>query len=83
VSSWKASFVVPAIERLPWEEALEHLNEDGFVVTSREVSRKCPSNLLIKRLLGSERSVHRLPATTFVATLRGARRHGAQYPTAM
>jgi ribosomal protein L11 methyltransferase len=42
VSSWKASFVVPAIERLPWEEALEHLNEDGFVVTSREVSRDGP-----------------------------------------
>ena len=42
MSSWKASFVVPAIERLPWEEALEHLNEDGFVVTSREVSRDGP-----------------------------------------
>jgi ribosomal protein L11 methyltransferase len=42
VSSWKASFVVPAIERLPWEDALEHLNEDGFVVTSREVSRDGP-----------------------------------------
>jgi len=42
VSNWKASFVVPAIERLPWEEALEHLNEDGFVVTSREVSRDGP-----------------------------------------
>jgi ribosomal protein L11 methyltransferase len=42
VSSWKASFVVPAIERLPCEEALEHLNEDGFVVTSREVSRDGP-----------------------------------------
>jgi len=42
VSAWKASFVVPAGERLPWEEALEHLNEDGFVVTSREVSRDGP-----------------------------------------
>ena len=40
--SWKASFVVPAIERLPWEEALEHLAEDGCVVTSREVSRDGP-----------------------------------------
>jgi ribosomal protein L11 methyltransferase len=40
--SWKASFVVPAIERLPWEEALEHLNEDGCVVTSREISRDGP-----------------------------------------
>jgi ribosomal protein L11 methyltransferase len=40
--SWKASFVVPATERLPWEEALEHLNEDGCVVTSREVSRDGP-----------------------------------------
>ena len=45
--SWKASFVVPAIERLPWEEALEHLNEDGFVVTSREVSRDGPWRLEI------------------------------------
>jgi ribosomal protein L11 methyltransferase len=42
VSTWKASFVVPAVERLPWEEALEHLNEAGFVVTSREVSRDGP-----------------------------------------
>ena len=39
---WKASFVRPAIERLPWEEALEHLTEDGFVVTSREISRDGP-----------------------------------------
>ena len=39
MSTWKASFVVPAIERLPWEGALERLNEHGFVVTSREVSR--------------------------------------------
>jgi len=45
--SWKASFVVPAIERLPWEEALEHLNEDGCVVTSREVSRDGPWRLEI------------------------------------
>jgi ribosomal protein L11 methyltransferase len=42
VSGWKASFVVPAIERVPWEEALELFNEDGFVVTSREVSRDGP-----------------------------------------
>jgi ribosomal protein L11 methyltransferase len=42
VSTWKASFVVAAGERLPWEEALEHLNEDGFIVTSREVSRDGP-----------------------------------------
>jgi ribosomal protein L11 methyltransferase len=42
VSTWKVSFVVPAIERLPWEGALEHLNEHGFVVTSREVSRDGP-----------------------------------------
>jgi ribosomal protein L11 methyltransferase len=42
VSVWKASLVVPAVERVPWEEALEHLNADGFVVTSREVSRDGP-----------------------------------------
>jgi ribosomal protein L11 methyltransferase len=42
VSVCKASFVVPAAERAAWEEALEHLNEDGFIVTSREVSRDGP-----------------------------------------
>ena len=42
MSSWKASFVVPAAERAAWEEALEPLAEDGFVVTSREVSRDGP-----------------------------------------
>lgn len=42
MSTWKAAFVVPAAERLSWEEALEHLAADGFVVTSREVSRDGP-----------------------------------------
>ncbi len=39
----KASFVVPAAARLPWETALEEkLTEAGFVVTSAEVSRDGP-----------------------------------------
>jgi ribosomal protein L11 methyltransferase len=42
LSGWKASFVVPAGERLAWEQALEPLNEDGFIVTSREISRDGP-----------------------------------------
>ena len=42
MSGWKASFVVPAAQRAAWEAALEPLAEDGFVVTSREVSRDGP-----------------------------------------
>ncbi|MBS0541132.1 MAG: 50S ribosomal protein L11 methyltransferase, partial [Proteobacteria bacterium] len=39
---WTAWRIVPAAERLAGEQALEHLAEDGFVVTSREVSRDGP-----------------------------------------
>ena len=78
MSTWKASFVVPAIERLPWEGALEHLNEDGFVVTSREVSRDGPWCIEIfgegpkekvKAALGDAPSPHweELPETDWVA----------------
>jgi ribosomal protein L11 methyltransferase len=42
MSGWKASQVVPATERATREQALEHLAEQGFVVTSREVSRDGP-----------------------------------------
>jgi ribosomal protein L11 methyltransferase len=42
MSGWKASRVVPATERVAHEQSLEHLAEDGFVVTSREVSRDGP-----------------------------------------
>jgi ribosomal protein L11 methyltransferase len=42
VSLWTAWKEVPAAERLSREQALEHLAESGFVVTSREVSRDGP-----------------------------------------
>ena len=39
----KAGFVVPAGQRAPWESLLEErLSEDGFIVTSCEVSRDGP-----------------------------------------
>ncbi|MGZ3339565.1 MAG: 50S ribosomal protein L11 methyltransferase [Reyranella sp.] len=78
MNSWKASFVVPALERLPWEEALEHLNEDGFVVASREVSRDGPWRIEIfgegtrhkvEAVLGDAADPHweELPDTDWVA----------------
>jgi ribosomal protein L11 methyltransferase len=42
MSGWTAWRTVPAAERIGEEQALEHLAEDGFVVTSREVSRDGP-----------------------------------------
>jgi ribosomal protein L11 methyltransferase len=42
VSGWTAWRDVPANERLANEHALEHLAEDGIVVTSRELSRDGP-----------------------------------------
>ncbi len=42
MSGWKAWLVVPAAERAAKERALENLNEDGVVVTSREISRDGP-----------------------------------------
>jgi ribosomal protein L11 methyltransferase len=42
VTAWKAWFDVPAAERLEREQALEPLSEDGFVVSSRELSRDGP-----------------------------------------
>jgi ribosomal protein L11 methyltransferase len=70
--------VVPAIERLPWEGALEHLNEHGFVVTSREVSRDGPwcieifgegAREKVKAALGDAPDPHweELPDTDWVA----------------
>jgi ribosomal protein L11 methyltransferase len=41
-SGWTAWRDVPADERLASEQALEHLAEDGIVVTSRELSRDGP-----------------------------------------
>jgi ribosomal protein L11 methyltransferase len=42
MTSWKASRVVPASQRLASEQALEPLAEQGCVVTSREISRDGP-----------------------------------------
>lgn len=44
---WTAWRIVPAAERIEHEQALEYLSEDGFVVTSREVSRDGPWRLEI------------------------------------
>ena len=42
MSGWTAWRNVPAMERAAEEQALEHLAEDGFIVTSREISRDGP-----------------------------------------
>jgi ribosomal protein L11 methyltransferase len=42
VTVWTAWLEVPAADRANREQALEHLAEKGFVVTSREVSREGP-----------------------------------------
>ena len=42
MSVWTAWLVVPAADRVSREQALEHLAESGFVVTSREMSRDGP-----------------------------------------
>ena len=42
MSIWTAWLEVPAADRASREQALEHLAEKGFVVTSREVSRDGP-----------------------------------------
>lgn len=47
MSVWTAWRIVPASERIQHEQALEYLAEDGFVVTSREVSRDGPWRLEI------------------------------------
>lgn len=39
---WKAWLVVPASERAASEQSLDPLSEEGFVVTSRELSRNGP-----------------------------------------
>ena len=47
MSIWTAWLVVPAADRVSREQALEHLAESGFVVTSREMSRDGPWRLEI------------------------------------
>ena len=42
MSGWTAWRIVPAAERPDAEQALEYLADEGFVVTSREVSRDGP-----------------------------------------
>jgi ribosomal protein L11 methyltransferase len=47
MTGWTAWRMVPPSERSEHEQALEYLAEDGFVVTSREVSRDGPWRLEI------------------------------------
>lgn len=47
MTGWTAWRIVAASELLAHEQALEHLAEEGFVVTSREVSRDGPWRLEI------------------------------------
>ncbi|MGH8431951.1 MAG: hypothetical protein ACREUF_16270, partial [Solimonas sp.] len=42
MSGWKAWSIVAAKERAAREQGLDHLAEDGFIVTSRELSRDGP-----------------------------------------
>ena len=42
MSTWTAWRDVPAIQRAAAEEEFEHLAEEGFVVTSRELARDGP-----------------------------------------
>src|SRR6478735_4794230 len=42
MSGWTAWHIVPASERADAEAALDYLTGEGFVVTSREVSRDGP-----------------------------------------
>ena len=42
MNGWTAWRIVPASDRSDAEEALEYLAEDGYVITSREVSRDGP-----------------------------------------
>jgi ribosomal protein L11 methyltransferase len=72
VSGWTAWLDVPAGERAAKEASLEHLAEDGFVVTSRELSRDGPWRIEIfgegdKPALGSGWTWEVLPEKDWVA----------------
>ena len=54
MSGWTAWRIVPASGRADAEQALEYLAEEGFVVTSREVSRDGPWRI---ELFGDRKSV--------------------------
>jgi ribosomal protein L11 methyltransferase len=69
---WKAWLDVPASERAEREAALEHFAEDGFVVTSRELSRDGPWRIEIfgegeRPALGGEWQWETLPDKDWVA----------------
>lgn len=72
MSGWTAWLDVPARERAASEAALEPLAEDGFVVTSRELSRDGPWRIEIfgegdKPALGPEWTWEVLPDKDWVA----------------
>lgn len=72
MTGWKASQTVPARERAEREQALEHLAEQGFIVTSREVSLNGPWCIEIfgegdKPTLGPEWTWETLPDKDWVA----------------
>ena len=72
MSGWTAWLDVPAAERAAKETSLEHLAEDGFVVTSRELSRDGPWRIEIfgegdKPPLGPEWTWQTLPDKDWVA----------------
>ena len=73
MSGWTAWRDVPATERLAAEQALEHLAEDGIVVTSRELSRDGPWRIEIfgdgerPRLHGDDWTWEALPDKDWVA----------------
>ncbi len=72
MSLWTAWLDVPARERVEKEAALEHLAEDGFVVTSRELSRDGPWRIEIfgegrEPALGPEWTWEALPDKDWVA----------------
>jgi ribosomal protein L11 methyltransferase len=72
MKGWTAWRVVPAAARAEHEQALEYLAEDGFVVTSREVSRDGPWRIEIfgegdRPTIGGEWTWEDLPEKDWVA----------------
>ena len=76
MSGWKAWLDVAAAARSARERQLEHLAEEGFVVTSRELSRDGPWRIEIfgdgekkkvRAIIGADWRWETLPDTDWVA----------------